>query len=55
MRAAPLGRLAKGAVCLAAAEGQGTRLVGLCSRTTTALARLSLPQVPGRPGLIPAG
>jgi hypothetical protein len=55
MRTAPLGRLAKGAVCLAAAGGQGTRLVGPCSRTTTALARRSRPQVPGRPGLIPAG
>ena len=55
MRAVPLGRLAKGVVCLAAAGGQGTRLVGPCSRTTTAQARLSLPQVPGRPGLIPAG
>jgi hypothetical protein len=55
MRAAPLGRLAKGAVFLAAAGGQGIRLVGPCSRTTTALARLSLPQVAGRPGLIPAG
>ena len=55
MRAAPLGRLAKGAVCLAAAGGQGTRLMGPCSRTTTARARLALPRVPGRPGLIPAG
>ena len=55
MRATPLGRPAKGAVCLAAAGGQGTRLGESCSRTTTALARLSLPQVPGRPGLIPAG
>jgi hypothetical protein len=55
MRAASLGRLATGAVCLAAAGGQGTRLVRPCSRTTTALARLSRPQVPGRRGLIPAG
>jgi hypothetical protein len=55
MRATPLERSAKGAVCLAAAGGQGTRLVESCSRTTTALARLSLPQVPGRPGWIPAG
>jgi hypothetical protein len=55
MRATPLGRPAKGAVCLTAAGEQGTRLVESCSRITTALAQLSLPQVPGRPGLIPAG